>query len=72
MAPSGGEPPSVRALRLLLGGPPLAMLMVAMAFGALAAVEGRWVLTGVLAALALVALGLHMWHRYLMRRLLGR
>jgi 4-amino-4-deoxy-L-arabinose transferase-like glycosyltransferase len=62
----------VRALRLLLGGPPLAMLVGAIAFGALALAQGRWVLTGVLVALALIALGLFMWHRYLMRRLLGR
>ncbi|MDT7943010.1 MAG: hypothetical protein RQ985_00415 [Dehalococcoidia bacterium] len=48
------------------------MLVGAIAFGALALAQGRWVLTGVLAALALIALGLFMWHRYLMRRLLGR
>jgi len=61
----------VRLLRLWLGGLPLAMLLAAVAFAALAAAQGRWALMGVLAALALVAVGLFLWHRWVMRRLLG-
>ncbi len=65
------EPPSVRLLRLWLGGLPLVMLAGAVTFAALAGAQGRWALTMVLAALALVAVGLFLWHRWVMRRLLG-
>ncbi|MCS7275973.1 MAG: hypothetical protein NZ695_02990 [Dehalococcoidia bacterium] len=72
MAPPGREPPSVRLLRLWLVGLPLAMLAAAVAFAALAAARGDWVLTGILVALAALGLGLAVVQGRLLRRALGR
>jgi len=65
------EPPIIRALRLFLGGPPVLMLLIASTFAGLAAAQGRWVWASVLGGMALVAVGLYLWQRWVVRRLLG-
>lgn len=61
--------PGMRLLRLWLFGAPLAMLVMAALFAALAVSDGRWGLLAVMVILALVAVGLLVVQGWVIRRL---
>lgn len=64
---AGPEGPGTFALRLWLWAVPLVMLLGAVVFGLIAALDGRWPLFGMMVLVALFALGLlflHYWAMY--------
>lgn len=55
-------------LRVWLWATPIGMLAAAVGFGAYAASDGRWVLFGVMLVMALIAVGLLLFHYWLLYR----
>ncbi len=66
--PIGDNSLTMLVLRVWLWAVPIAMLVAAVVFGAIAAADGRWGLTGAMFALGVIAIGLMVVHYWLLYR----
>ncbi len=59
---------TMRLMRVWLWGVPVLMLAASVTFGAIAAADGKWALLGVMVVMGLLAVGLLVFHWWIVQR----